>query len=601
MLFSPRNDCPERRRELSLLLANESKGTATPFHETCRPSPWQSGAAGFLVTIGLLAAVLSLSQCLVSKNTGFAAEEKLAPARVLPGPGSQMAAFRMSPWIPKLCELPYHHKASCEMQANVEFDFEDGGDTWSNDERHVDGPDRCCAICQGHLECKAWIWVRNAGLFKNWYRCFLKGDKPSGTRARNGVISGLPPPRHQLRPHPKIEEANGTSLYCFALMRPASSEQRLLEMQEKHGISIFSCDEAAVYSNQAIQIGKYTSIVINSNLKCKSGGDFGKALNSWIFIEVWREVINNGRYYNYNWTVKADPDAAFFPNRLKTMLADHLEAGYVNNCPEGMHGPIEVLSRKAVGALAWDYRNHENKTFPIKCVHAQELSRWGEDMFLDKCLMDTLEVKREFDVRLMCEEACGCPDWFWCQNGTERVTFHPFKTTQSYRNCVANAMAGAAPMPPPPRPCAELGEQCGGKGWRGATCCAQGLTCTKKNSFYSTCKEGCAGPLKQCGGKTWKGVTCCSHGYMCIEKDEWYSQCRPPWSPEFPSESSDEHAPQEVSDAVQSPGTVSATAPQRCADLEEQCGGDGFQGTTCCTTGHTCNKKNRWFWQCDAT
>jgi len=266
-----------------------------------------------------------------------------------------------------------------------------------------------------------------------------------------------------------------------------------------------------------------------------------------------------------------------------------------------MHGPIEVLSRKAVGALAWDYRNHENKTFPTKCVHAQELSRWGEDMFLDKCLMDTLEVKREFDVRLMCEEACGFPDWFWCQNGTERVTFHPFKTKPSYRNCVANAMAGAAPMPPPPRPCAELGEQCGGKGWRGATCCAQGLTCTKKNSFYSTCKEGCAGPLKQCGGKTWKGVTCCSHGYMCIEKDEWYSQCRPPWSPEFPSESSDEHAPQEVSDAVQSPGTVSATAPQRCADLEEQCGGDGFQGTTCCTTGHTCNKKNRWFWQCDTT
>lgn len=266
-----------------------------------------------------------------------------------------------------------------------------------------------------------------------------------------------------------------------------------------------------------------------------------------------------------------------------------------------MHGPIEVLSREAVGALAWDYRNHENKTFPTKCVHAQELSRWGEDMFLDKCLMDTLEVKREFDVRLMCEEACGCPDWFWCQNGTERVTFHPFKTTGSYRNCVANAMAGASPMPPPPQPCAELGEQCGGRGWSGASCCTEGLTCVKKSSRHSICEEGCAAPLKQCGGKKWKGVTCCSHGHVCVEKDSWYSQCRPPWAPDFPADSSSDHESQEESDRAQSRGAVSATSPQRCADREEQCGGDGFQGTTCCITGHTCTKKNRWFWQCDPT
>jgi len=494
------------------------------------------------------------------------------------------------------------------MEANVEYTFDDDEHIWNSSIRHVIGPEKCCALCQGTKRCKVWSWVKNAGPYKNWYVCFLKGGSPTGKRMTNGIISGVPPQRLSLKMQAKVEGPKNVSLYCFSLMRPGSEEVQLLKAQEAHGASIFACNECMIYSNRALQIGSLTTSVINSDLKCTSGGDFGKALNSWIFIEVWRKVIEDGRYYQHDWTVKVDPDAVFFPPRLQSILQDHREAGYVNNCKEGMHGAIEVLSRRAVGALAWDYRASPNKTYPRNCVAAQQLSRWGEDMFLDKCLMDTLSIKRAYDDRLLCEGSCGCPDWYWCLNGTSRATFHPFKSPDTYTNCLANALhGGAVAMPPTPEPCAGPQDQCGGRGWRGPTCCENGYVCRVNNTWYSQCQRSCAAPLEQCGGKHWKGVTCCLDGYDCTKKDKWYSQCRPHWAPVMGSHDNDNIDDGDHGGDGGGGGGGGGddddddddnAAHHECAKAEKQCGGHDYDGPACCPRGYTCRRKDKWYSQC---
>merc|ERR1711920_894623 len=67
---------------------------------------------------------------------------------------------------------------------------------------------------------------------------------------------------------------------------------------------------------------------------------------------------------------------------------------------------------------------------------------WGEDMFLDQCLQKLNVGPVPLDERLMCEDHCDCPAWYWCNNGTDRVSYHPFKTVESYAVCMANAMQG---------------------------------------------------------------------------------------------------------------------------------------------------------------
>jgi len=125
------------------------------------------------------------------------------------------------------------------------------------------------------------------------------------------------------------------------------------------------------------------------------------------------------------------------------VLSDHPEAGYISNCGYGMHGPVEVLSRAAMLVLSDDYADSEDQRSPSRCVDELHFGLWGEDMFLDNCLSQVHNVSRVVDARLLCEGACDCPDWFWCNSGDDRVSYHPFKREDMYRQCVANALGSA--------------------------------------------------------------------------------------------------------------------------------------------------------------
>ncbi|CAK0880786.1 unnamed protein product, partial [Prorocentrum cordatum] len=111
------------------------------------------------------------------------------------------------------------------------------------------------------------------------------------------------------------------SLLCFSLMVPNSYEQDLLLMQHYIGASIFGCEEAAIYSNMVINLapGLQTRFV-DSDLHCNSGGEFQTALNTEIFLAVWKKLLSDQRYALHDWTVKVDPDCVFLPSLLRHML-----------------------------------------------------------------------------------------------------------------------------------------------------------------------------------------------------------------------------------------------------------------------------------------
>lgn len=227
-------------------------------------------------------------------------------------------------------------------------------------------------------------------------------------------------------------------------MLPDSYEQTLLFIQHEKGMGLFACDGMAIYSNKLIKVapGAVTRIV-NSDLKCHMGGEFHTAMNTDIFLAVWRKVYSDGQFWAYHWTLKADPDTVFFPSRLYPLLQKYGEMEtphgiYLNNCKYGLHGPIEIFSRKAVQAL---------QTGAQRCKHAFQTRcggkpcAWGEDMFIDQCLWKVLDVKREDSFKLLLEDHCDPPkDWDDCKDPTT-VAFHPFKKAEKYSECVDNAQS----------------------------------------------------------------------------------------------------------------------------------------------------------------
>merc|ERR1719162_2863898 len=114
------------------------------------------------------------------------------------------------------------------------------------------------------------------------------------------------------------------SLYCIALMMPFGYEPGLLYEQQKRGVGIYGCDESIVFSNQTKLMSGLPSpvpvTVMEGSLAVEYGGKWMTALNTGVFNRLWMEVIRVQRYRRYDWSVKADPDAVFFPDRLLMLL-----------------------------------------------------------------------------------------------------------------------------------------------------------------------------------------------------------------------------------------------------------------------------------------
>eukprot|EP00415_Alexandrium_ostenfeldii_P000811 UN0811 len=241
------------------------------------------------------------------------------------------------------------------------------------------------------------------------------------------------------------KKATKGECFCFALMLPGSYEQELLKFQYTNKANIFGCDASAVYSSKVIEVtpGLKTRVV-DSDLKCKVGGEFGTALNTEIFMAVWKRVITDMEFDDYRWCIKADPDTVFIYSRLvkSTKDIEDTEDGvYLNNCKFGMHGPLEVFSRNAI----WSWGYGAKSCF----IHFYNLCSgpclWGEDLFVDQCLSRKLHLDRRNVYELLTEDHCDPPDgWEDCKD-EKSVAFHPYKKMKGYKRCLGNSQPDKYP------------------------------------------------------------------------------------------------------------------------------------------------------------
>jgi len=228
------------------------------------------------------------------------------------------------------------------------------------------------------------------------------------------------------------------SLFCFALMMPSGDEVSLMRELLRKSQGIFLCDSYSVFSSEDVELSAgppaRVGTEIIGSVKCEYGGEFNLALNSEVFVRVWKKVFSDKLYVHHGWTVKLDPDAVFFPDRLLWQVKDSnsSDSCYLNNCDQGLHGPIEVISLGGMRVFADGIDT---------CVDElqHEFSLAGEDVFLRHCL-GALKVNRVDNWAILDEEVCfyGDPVGRGCYSG--KVAFHPFKDADSYFHCVDQAL-----------------------------------------------------------------------------------------------------------------------------------------------------------------
>jgi hypothetical protein len=229
-------------------------------------------------------------------------------------------------------------------------------------------------------------------------------------------------------------QPTGQTLYCFALVVPRTYEVSLLRMQLTKGVGLYDCDGYAVYSNETVELNPdspvpVTSRVVEGSLQCPVGGKFNTVLNSGIFARTWKQVMSDSQYLKFDWTVKVDADAVFLPQRLRERLrlrkAHSADRVYFNNCKDGLHGPVEIISRAGMKVYSKSVGRCISKL-------TWEFDEYGEDVFLRHCL-GLLQVNRVDDFALLAETFGGAIPQ--CTSGA--VTFHPLKTVDEYSNCLA--------------------------------------------------------------------------------------------------------------------------------------------------------------------
>lgn len=226
------------------------------------------------------------------------------------------------------------------------------------------------------------------------------------------------------------------SLFCYSVMQAEGAERDLVQSQFDRGASIFSCNEFAVICPQKISFGLdscgndvWTWV---NDLPSVPMGDLGQEgvttssfLNTQTFLLAWDTLMNSGHIWSHDWIAKVDPDAVFYPSRLRQHVMDYTGRNvFILNCNWGgeskIFGAIEVFSIPAM-------RLYEQGVLTCKELPWQG---WGEDMYMQEC-MATLGAEGIDDFTLVGDARCAdaaCDD-------PDRVAFHPFKDTGSYWEC----------------------------------------------------------------------------------------------------------------------------------------------------------------------
>jgi len=233
------------------------------------------------------------------------------------------------------------------------------------------------------------------------------------------------------------------SLFCWSVVTPWGYEPSLVASQYDRGAGIFNCDGYAVFSGgEDVEVGPINVIQIPDvdggaglgNL-AENGVTTNSFLNTDIFLHAWIVLTEQTDALKFDWVAKVDPDAVFFPERLRSHLEQQMGDGentiYFMNCnkqfgaqdtePAKLFGSLEVFSKNAVIT----YRDNRDR-----CMSDMHWQGWGEDFFMSHC-MDYLGVGHVEDFQMLADNRCnGAP----CDD-TSKVSFHDFKDEGAWFWC----------------------------------------------------------------------------------------------------------------------------------------------------------------------
>lgn len=219
-------------------------------------------------------------------------------------------------------------------------------------------------------------------------------------------------------------------------MQPGSLELNLVQGQFENNASIFTCNDYSVISPKKVLLGRNQcgaevwtlvnpSAVASIGHYGQDGDTTSSFLNTMTFIRAWDLLLSENKIWKSDWAVKVDPDAVFFPARLREHVRAHTgRPVIILNCfwenTAKLFGAIEVFSKQAM----LRYQQGEQK------CKALDWHGWGEDYYMQTC-MKLLEVESVEDYSLVGDDRCkhhACTD-------NKVVAYHPYKDPAAYWTC----------------------------------------------------------------------------------------------------------------------------------------------------------------------
>lgn len=223
-------------------------------------------------------------------------------------------------------------------------------------------------------------------------------------------------------------------LYCLAVVLPEGHQPALMQALFQKQLSLFACDGYEVYSSVSSLPGVDFPVH-----KVPGYERFG---NEDELLQVMMAVVARGRYIDYDWTVKVDPETVFLPVRLQHLLAvrfsgeDSSSTAYLETCNGselglGSRSAVEVISATALGTFEFGEAESCDQSF-------------GDPISMHACLQ-RLEIKKVVVDNLLSDASCEGTirqHGRGCSSGA--VAFHPFADEAKWLSCFAQATQPAS-------------------------------------------------------------------------------------------------------------------------------------------------------------
>jgi hypothetical protein len=215
----------------------------------------------------------------------------------------------------------------------------------------------------------------------------------------------------------------GPTVFCWMLFKAHSYESGLVQLQLSSGYNIFACDAYALFTDFPTRLSDGTETTPLGAIESPPSA-WGSVLNTEPFVKAWSIIVEDGSFRDYDWTVKADADAVFFPERLRRSLANvpKRRPYWVQNS-EGntpLIGPLEVFSKEAIELYA-----EKGKS----CARPDVMLVAGEDGFISMCMREIgAEAWKDLAQIRWTTIASEC-------GATWNVVYHPFKDVGNYMAC----------------------------------------------------------------------------------------------------------------------------------------------------------------------